>query len=198
MIRIAVVGGIGSGKTYAAKLFGFPVFNADEEVSKIYKRNKLVYKKLKFNLPNFIFSFPIKKKQISNAVRSNTKNLNLISSIVHPVVRKNMYKFLKKNKKRKAIILDIPLYFENKLNKKRDIVIFISTKKKLIYKALKKRNKSNIKLLKKLEKLQQSLKIKKKKSTYVITNNFKSENLKKKIKTIKKEILNDKRSNSRH
>ncbi len=94
MIRIAVVGGIGSGKTYAAKLFGFPVFNADEEVSKIYKRNKLVYKKLKFNLPNFIFSFPIKKKQISNAVKSNTKNLNLISSIVHPVVRKNMYKFI--------------------------------------------------------------------------------------------------------
>ncbi len=198
MIRIAVVGGIGSGKTYAAKLFGFPVFNADEEVSKIYKRNKLVYKKLKIKLPNFISSFPIIKKQISNAVKSNAKNLNLISSIVHPVVRKNMYKFLKKNKKRKAIILDIPLYFENKLNKKKDIVIFISTKKKLINKALKKRNKSNIKLLKKLEKLQQSLKIKKKKSAYVIINDFKSENLKKKIKVIKKEILNGKRGNSRH
>lgn len=198
MIRIAVVGGIGSGKTYAAKLFGFPVFNADEEVSKIYKRNKLVYKKLKIKLPDFISSFPIKKNQISNAVKSNTKNLDLISSIVHPVVRKNMYKFLKKNKKRKAIILDIPLYFENKLNKKRDIVIFISTKKKLINKALKKRSKSNIKLLKKLEKLQQSLKIKKKKSIYVIINDFKSENLKKKIKIIKKEILNGKRSNSRH
>ena len=94
--------------------------------------------------------------------------------------------------------MDIPLYFENKLNKKRDIVIFISTKKKLINKGLKKRNKSNIKLLKKLEKLQQSLKIKKKKSAYVIINDFKSENLKKKIKIIKKEILNGKRSNSRH
>tara|TARA_Y100000816_G_C26053328_1_gene552502 strand:- start:385 stop:981 length:597 start_codon:yes stop_codon:yes gene_type:complete len=198
MIRIAVVGGIGSGKTYAAKLFGFPVFNADEEVSKIYKRNKLVYKKLKIKLPGFIFSFPIKKNQISNAVKSNTKNLNLISSIVHPVVRKNMYKFLKKHKKRKAIILDIPLYFENKLNKKKDIVIFISTKKKLINKALKKRSKSNIKLLKKLEKLQQSLRAKKKKSVYVIINDFKSENFKKKIKIIKKEILNGKRSNSRH
>ena len=198
MIRIAVVGGIGSGKTYAAKLFGFPVFNADEEVSKIYKRNKLVYKKLKIKLPNFISSFPIIKKQISNAVKSNAKNLNLISSIVHPVVRKNMYKFLKKHKKRKAIILDIPLYFENKLNKKRDIVIFISTKKKLINKALKKRSKSNIKLLKKLEKLQQSLRVKKKKSVYVIINDFKRENFKKKIKIIKKEILNGKRSNSRH
>ena len=190
MKRIAVVGGIGSGKTYAAKLFGLPVFNADKEVSKIYKENKLVYKKLKIKLPNFIFSFPIKKKQITDAVKTNPKNLNLITNIVHPAVRTNMYKFLKKNKKMKAVVLDIPLYFENNLNKKRDIVIFINTKKKLINQALKKRNKSNIKLLKKLGKLQQSLKIKKKKSDYVIVNDFKSESLKKKINIIKKEILN--------
>ena len=79
MKRIAVVGGIGSGKTYAARLFGLPVFNADNEVSKIYKGNKLVHKKLKIKLPNFIFSFPIKKKQISDAVKSHPKNLNLIT-----------------------------------------------------------------------------------------------------------------------
>ena len=190
MKRIAVVGGIGSGKTYAAKLFGLPVFNADKEVSKIYKENKLAYKKLKIKLPNFIFTFPIKKKQISDAVKSNYKNLNLITNIVHPIVRKNMYKFLKNNKKSKAVVLDIPLYFENNLNKKKDIVIFISTKKKLINQGLKKRNKSNTKLLKKLEKFQLSLMIKKKKSNYVIINDFKRKNLSKKIKIIKKEILN--------
>ena len=190
MKRIAVVGGIGSGKTYAAKLFGLPIFNADKEVSKIYKENKLAYKKLKIKLPNFIFTFPIKKKQISDAVKSNYKNLNLITNIVHPIVRKNMYKFLKNNKKSKAVVLDIPLYFENNLNKKKDIVIFISTKKKLINQGLKKRNKSNTKLLKKLEKFQLSLMIKKKKSNYVIINDFKRKNLNKKIKIIKKEILN--------
>tara|TARA_B100000579_G_C22713988_1_gene795983 strand:+ start:361 stop:936 length:576 start_codon:yes stop_codon:yes gene_type:complete len=190
MKRIAVVGGIGSGKTYAAKLFGLPIFNADKEVSKIYKENKLAYKKLKIKLPNFIFTFPIKKKQISDAVKSNYKNLNLITNIVHPIVRKNMYKFLKNNKKSKAVVLDIPLYFENNLNKKKDVVIFISTKKKLINQGLKKRNKSNTKLLKKLEKFQLSLMIKKKKSNYVIINDFKRKNLSKKIKIIKKEILN--------
>ena len=190
MKRIAVVGGIGSGKTYAAKLFGLPIFNADKEVSKIYKENKLAYKKLKIKLPNFIFTFPIKKKQISDAVKSNYKNLNLITNIVHPIVRKNMYKFLKNNKKSKAVVLDIPLYFENNLNKKKDIIIFISTKKKLINQGLKKRNKSNTKLLKKLEKFQLSLMIKKKKSNYVIINDFKRKNLSKKIKIIKKEILN--------
>jgi dephospho-CoA kinase len=45
MIRIAVVGDIGSGKSYVARSFGFPVFNADEEVVKLYKNNKLIYYK---------------------------------------------------------------------------------------------------------------------------------------------------------
>ncbi len=189
MIRIAIVGEIGSGKTYAAKLFGFPTFNADKEVTKIYKNNRGVYKKLKKKLSRFISSFPIKKKEIENAIKNNSKNLKIITKVVHPVVRKNMYKFLKNNNSGKAVVLDIPLYFENKLNKKTDIVIFISAKKKFINSALKKRSKSNLKLLKKLGKSQQSLLLKKKKSNYVIKNNFKSENLKNKVKILKYNIL---------
>ena len=190
MIRIAVVGEISSGKTYVAKLFGFPVFNADKEVSKIYRNNRDVFKKLKKKLPKFIFSFPIKKKELSNAVKNNLKNLKIISKIVHPIVRKNMLKFLKKNNLKKAVVLDIPLYFENNLNKKSDIIIFISAKKKQINSALKKRGKSDLKFLKKIGKFQLSTKTKKKKSDYVIINNFKSENLKKKVKILKYKILN--------
>ena len=62
MIRIAVVGDIGSGKSYVAKLFGYPVFNADVEVEKIYKKSKKCYQKLRKKLPKYIYSFPIKKK----------------------------------------------------------------------------------------------------------------------------------------
>ena len=40
MIRLAIVGDIGSGKSYVAKQFGYPVFNADEEVAKLYKKNR--------------------------------------------------------------------------------------------------------------------------------------------------------------
>ena len=47
MIRVGILGDIGSGKTFVANSFGFPVFNADYEVSKIYKNNRVVYKKLK-------------------------------------------------------------------------------------------------------------------------------------------------------
>ena len=38
MIRIGILGDIGSGKTYVAKKFGYPIFNADEEVSKLYRK----------------------------------------------------------------------------------------------------------------------------------------------------------------
>ena len=190
MIRIALVGEIGSGKSYASRLFGFPVFNADKEVIKIYKKDRKAYQLIKKKLPNHFFSFPIRKEQIAHAVNKNTKNLKTISKVIHPLVRKKMRTFLRKNRKKKAIVLDIPLYFENNLNKKGDVIIFISTRKKNINSALLKRRKSNIKLLKKLGKLQQSILIKKKKSHYVIKNDFNSKNLKKNVKIIKYKILN--------
>ena len=189
MKRIAIVGEIGSGKTFAAKLFGLPTFNADNEVNKIYNKNRVAYKKLRKKLPKFISSFPIKKNELSNAVNKNAKNLKIITKIVHPLVRQRMNIFLRKNKKKGGVILDIPLYFENKINKNDDIIIFIESPKKKINKALKKRQKSNTKLLKKLGLMQISKNVKKKRSDYVIKNDFKSENLKKKIKIIKKEIF---------
>ena len=73
-----------------------------------------------------------------------------------------MREFLRKNSSKKAVVLDIPLYFENNLNRNKDIVIFISSRKKLINRAIKKRNKSNLKLLKKLSKLQLPLEKRKK------------------------------------
>ena len=75
MIRIGILGDIGSGKSFVAKSFGYPVFNADEEVSILYQKEKKVFIKLKKQLPNYIFSFPIKKKEISKAILSNNSNL---------------------------------------------------------------------------------------------------------------------------
>ena len=63
MIKIGILGDIGSGKSFAAKAFGYPVFNADQEVSKLYQKDRKVYLKLKRKLPKYISSFPIKKKK---------------------------------------------------------------------------------------------------------------------------------------
>ena len=125
MIRIGIVGDIGSGKSHIAKQFGFPVFNADNEVKKIYKKNKKCFKKLKKIFPNHIFSFPIKKKELSRAALENKNNVKKINKIVHPEVRLRMKKFIKKYEKKKAVVLDIPLLLESNINKKRDILVFV-------------------------------------------------------------------------
>tara|TARA_B100000427_G_C15467714_1_gene577028 strand:- start:32 stop:607 length:576 start_codon:yes stop_codon:yes gene_type:complete len=189
MIKIGILGDIGSGKSYVAKQFGCPVFDADAEVTKIYKKNKNCFNKLKNKLPKYIYSFPIKKKEIGKAIIENQNNLKKIIKIVHPIVRTNMNKFIKKNKKKKMVVLDIPLLLENKINKKNYILVFVDSNKKEIQKRLKKRANYNSVILNKLKKIQLPLEIKKKKSKFLIKNNFKSSSVRKNVKVIKSKIL---------
>ena len=194
MIRVGIIGGIGSGKSFISKLFGYPVFNADNEVKLIYRKNKKCFTKLRKKLPKFIKSFPIKKKELISAIVSNKKNLKLISSVVHPLVRDKMKKFINKNKKRSMIIFDIPLFIENNLNKKKDIIVFVNSKSSKVLERLKKRPNFNEKLIRSLKESQVMLSKKRKLSNYVINNNFSINVMKKKVKLIKEEILNERNS----
>ena len=189
MIRIGILGDIGSGKSFVAKNFGYPVFNADNEVSKLYKKDKKIFLKLKKKLPKYIFSFPINKKEITKAILSNKSNLKKIVSVVHKVIREKMKLFIKKNKKQRVVVLDIPLLLENKINSKKDILIFIDSKKSDIEKSLKKRKSFNRKLLKQFKKIQLPLDYKKKKSHFIIKNKFTKKHVKKSVSLILKEIL---------
>ena len=188
MIRIGILGDIGSGKSYIAKNFGYPFFNADYEVGKIYQNDKKIFKKLKKSLPKYISSFPIDKKEVSQAILKNKKNLNKIVKIVHLEIRKKLHSFLKKNKKKKIVILDIPLLLENKINKKNDILIYVDSKKKNILKRLKKRKNFNQKLLSKFKSIQLPNNIKKKKSQFVIKNDFTRKTVSRYVKDILKQI----------
>ena len=172
MIKIGILGDIGSGKSYIAKNFGYPVFNADIEVSKLYKKDRKIFNKLKKVLPKYIFSFPIDKNEITKAILGNKSNLKKIVKVIHFEIRKKMNIFFKKNKNKKIVILDIPLLLENKINKKRDILIFIKSNKSDIMKRLRKRENFNPKLLSIFKSIQLTLNYKKKKSQFVIKNNF--------------------------
>ena len=189
MIKIAVVGGIGSGKSHIAKLFNYPVFNADLEVAKIYNTNKQCFKNLKKKLPKYFSSFPIQKEEIIKAISDNEINLKKITNIIHPEIRKKLNIFLKDNKKKEAAILDIPLLLENKLNQKGDIIIFIQSKKIEALKRLKKRKNFNLDLLNKFKKMQLPSSYKKKKSHFIIKNNSTNKSVKMSIVKILKKIL---------
>ena len=189
MIKIGILGDIGSGKSYIAKNFGYPVFNADEEVGKLYTRNKRIFIKLKKVLPKFIYSFPINKNEIINAIFANKVNLKKITKIIHSEVRKEMNKFLKRHINKRIVILDIPLLLENKINKKGDILVFVKSNKKDVLKRLKKRPGFNYKLFTKFKKIQLPLDYKMKKSHFIIKNNFTNKSFKRDIKYILKRIL---------
>ena len=165
MIRIGILGDIGSGKSFIAKSFGYPVFNADDEVGKLYKKNRKIFIKLNKALPEYITHFPIKKQEILSSILAKKNNLRKIIKIIHPEVRKKMNIFIKKNKKKKLIILDVPLLLENKINRKKDILVFIESKKIQILKRLKKRKNFNYKIINKFRKIQLPLDYKKKNQT---------------------------------
>ena len=189
MIRIAVLGDIGSGKSYVAKQFGYPVFNADVEVAKLYKKNRKCYSKLKKIFPKYIISFPVKKTELIRAIIAGQHNLRKIIKIIHPEIRFNMNNFVKKNKHKKFVILDIPLLMENKINKKNDILVFVDAKKNEINKRLKKRPNINLKIIEKFKKLQLPVEFKKKHSDFTIKNNFRNNLTKKNVKKVLEKIL---------
>ena len=106
MIKIGILGDIGSGKSYIAKNFGYPVFNADEEVSKLYKRNKRIFIKLKKVLPKFIYSFPINKNEIVKAIFANKNNLKKIQLPLNYKMKKSHF-IIKNNFTNKSVKRDI-------------------------------------------------------------------------------------------
>ena len=188
MIKIGILGDIGSGKSYVSENFGHPVFNADYEVSKLYQKNKNIFNNLKIKLPKYIHSFPINKIEITNAILANKNNLNKIVKIIHAEIIKKMNLFLKKNKNSKIVILDIPLLLENKINNKKDILVYVQASKFNILKRLKKRKNFNKKLMRKFKTIQLPISYKKKKSHFIIKNNFTKKSVNDDIKSILRKI----------
>ena len=189
MIRVGILGDIGAGKSFVAKKFGYPVFNADFEVSKIYKTDRKIYKNLKKKLPKYFSSFPIKKSEVSYAILDKKDNLRKIVKIIHNIIRKKLEIFLRKNKRKNVVILDIPLFLENKLNKEGDILVYVQSKKFEIKKKLLKRKNFNKNLINKFRNIQLPLDYKKKISQFVIKNDFTERTIIKYVKDILNQIL---------
>ena len=137
MKKIGITGSLSSGKTTASKILSYkkgPLFSADNEVKKIYKKNnlkKIISKKL--NLRNY----KNLKTVLRNKIINGDLNIKKVESIIHPIIRKEMQDFLKKNKKKRTLFFEIPLLIESKLMKKFDLIIFIKARKSIRLKRFK-------------------------------------------------------------
>ena len=187
MIRIGITGSLASGKSTVAKMISskkYPLFDADKAVRKIYQTNTFKSKILKkFNLQN--------KKNLRNKIikiiLTNKKSLRDLEKIIHPLVRKEIRKFSKKNKRKKLLVFEIPLLIESKLMKNYHKIILVNSRKNLRLKRYLKRG-NNRKIFNLLNKRQLSPVKKIKFCDYVINNNGSLKLLKNKIKNIMMEL----------
>lgn len=116
---IGLSGGVASGKNFIADIFakkGAVVFDADAEVHHLLKSDKSTINEVKENFPKSFINGKIDRKTLGEIVFSNEKKLKILEKIIHPKIRENYKKFLKKAKKedKKIIVLNIPLLLESK------------------------------------------------------------------------------------
>ena len=175
---IAITGGIGSGKsTFCSKLKekGFKIHSSDEQVAKIYKNpeKKFVTYLRTIGLSKSISKKNIDKKIISKIIFENKQIRKKLELYIFKIVRKKRSDFIKqeKQKKTRLIFIDIPLLFENNLEKRFNKVISIIASKRARLKRLKKTRKMTENQFKNITRSQTSDVIRKKKSDYVIYNN---------------------------
>lgn len=183
MIKIGITGSLASGKTTASKILSnrkYPLFNADKEVQKLYKKKffkKLISKKLKIE-NNAIIKNEIKKKLIKKEL-----SIQKLERIIHPLIRKKMREFVIKNKNKRILFFEIPLLVESKLMKLFDIIIFIKSRQKIRLKRFMSKG-GDKKIFRILNKKQLSDKKKIKYSDHIVVNDNNLNILKKRLSDI--------------
>ena len=191
MVRVGILGSVGSGKTFIANIFkelSFNIFSADNEVANIYKNNKIVNRKITKFFKLKLYRGKINKKDLRDLLKKNPKKFKFLNKIIHPIVRKRLALFLSRFKKNKLVVLDIPLLVENKMLNFVDIFILVKTKSNSFLSRIKKRKNLDKQFLNILKKQQASEKIKESYADFIIYNSSKNK-VKLQVKNILDKIL---------
>jgi len=194
MIKVGILGSVGSGKSFVANIFkesGFNIFSADQVVSQIYERNKNINNKISIFFKLKLNRGKINKNELRDTLKKNPKKFQYLNKIIHPIVRKKLILFLFKYKKTKLVVLDIPLLIENKMFNFVDIFIFVKTKPNIFKIRIKKRKNLDKQFLKLLEKQQVEEKIKKSYADFTVDNSTKDKVKLQVKKILDKILLND-------
>lgn len=194
MIKVGILGSVGSGKSFVANIFkelGFNIFSADQVVSQIYERNKNINKKISIFFKLKLNRSKINKNELRDILKKNPKKFKYLNKIIHPIVRKKLILFLSKYKKTKLVVLDIPLLIENKMFNFVDIFIFVKTKPNIFKIRIKKRKNLDKQFLKLLENQQADEKIKKSYADFTVDNSNKDKVKLQVKKILDKILLND-------
>jgi len=186
VIKIGITGSIGMGKSTVSSIFrnnNIKVWDADFEVHNLYRKGKDGYNSIISIYPELKDKVEINRKKVSNLLREKKIDLKLIEEIIHPLLIRSREEFIKKNKKDKLLIFDIPLLYETKAYIWLDYVINVFCSKKNQIERLKKRENFDIKKINYLISKQISVNQKNKKADYVI-------NTDQDLKQVERQVIN--------
>ena len=129
MIKVALTGSIGMGKSTVAAMFeraGIPVFDADAEVRRLQGEGGSLVQAIGDLFPQSVVDGRIDREALSRAVIGNPEALAKLESLVHPQVRAARDRFIAANRDAPVIVFDIPLLFETGGEANADKVIVVS------------------------------------------------------------------------
>jgi len=132
---VGLTGSIAMGKSTTTEMFeklGYPVFDADKEVHKLYSNGGKAALEISLLFPDVIKKGAVDRTALAAKIAKNPKMLPQIEKIVHPMVEAAEKHFIAKQRKAGAelIIMDIPLLFEADRSKDVDVIVVVSASKK--------------------------------------------------------------------
>jgi dephospho-CoA kinase len=129
VIRLAITGSIGMGKSTVAEMFeraGVPVFDADAVVRDLQANDPELIAAIGRRFPGTVAGGVLDRDRLSRLVLGYPAELEALEAIVHPEVQEARAKFVKENEGAPALLFDIPLLFETGGEKAFDKIIVVS------------------------------------------------------------------------
>jgi dephospho-CoA kinase len=128
MLVLGITGGIGTGKSYIASCFkrlGFPVFDADACVHKLMEKDKKAIQAIERVFPEAVVDHRVVRAKLRHIVQKNKDALSKLEAILHPLVREEERRFLRKSRamRKRLACLEIPLLFETGADALCDVVL---------------------------------------------------------------------------
>ena len=179
MIIIGITGSIGMGKSTIAsmlKRLSIPIHDADRVVKLLIEKNTLIKDKIKKKWPSCIIYNKkkeiVNKEELSKIIFNNNKEKKALENLIHPYVVENRNSFLKKNKNKMIIGMDVPLLYETRTDKICNYIFLAYVSEEIQKNRVLKRKNMNIEKFNKINNNQLSTIEKKKKNPIMIPTGY--------------------------
>lgn len=190
LIKIGLTGCIGMGKSTTLKMFedeGVLTWSADEAVSRLYAKDGKAVLKVQALTPESVVNNSVSREKLREQVKNRPEILLSLELIVNPLIKTDRENFLRSNSQKKAVVLDLPLLFENKMELEFDIIVVVSAPARVQKERVLSRNTMDIKLLNIIKSKQISDEEKKSRADFVFETTS-IERTKKDVKKFLKEV----------